>query len=1399
MAVTQRVKESHPTNTKKRKPQGSKPILGSHTDRNVAERLVDHYSLPSENSEIDTQVAWMNDDRIQTVQRQSVARIIGHDFGNIQLQRMAGSVNRKKEEEAQPEIGEQDRKIKPEEEIGDDIAKSDISQPEKPLVQEKEPGVEPLNEPAPPGTAQEVKPTTKETGEETLETQPDKALEAQAKPGGLAETNKEATEAKVSEVPLETPAEQAEGKTTDESLEKESPAAGEGGRGALTATEPTAGEESPAIPPAVENASLPAAGGPGGPLQALADQVNAQREKIEGAVRSGQTQLVLDGFSLKAILSGILLARRLEVDSTFKTRSTELETLRKDQKNKIETQRVAQRQAIEQGYQAKLAGLVQVYNKRFLEMHKSGDLKASGVSHFANRRGAWLSAQTLTNVQRGLQIGENKARSYKDQKRGSELGAMARKVASRWSSNISKMGGEIYLAISKEGNEKATEIRDMASKVANKFANGVLETQKALRKIRDQALAKIDEAAKAAMARVDPVINQAQAALVALKGIIFTNLQRLKMGFQVSIDTAVAKGISALSIAGQTRINDIEQDYTNISGTMAMAESAGQSISPAAIGVVSNQYASAGSAYSGEITRGKTLLRGMLFGSLALVTSQLSTLVSRLEGTLAKLIGGISTGLEDMVQKSGMGKITENAQATMGSVVTKFDTQLGEATNKAGVELDKAVNTSQQSIDQKALQTQAVETQQLGELEKQIDAKVKDMQRSWYARVGLAALAVLAGVGVAAWKLIKGLGQAIAVIALVLVAILAVVGLVFGVLALLVGSATAALVALLVGVVLAAVAAIAAVGVMIYSLVKAAHSIAENFAIAYTDGTLTTFQRGTHAGEAVGDIAANVLPNIPKIGRGLNKGIGASFKWLGSKTGARVTVAASTVATKAKGLYTKSKDILMANKPFEKVASAASKARTFLKREVKLDEKGRPSLAPTPKPPPELAVTLPPEKAPTLRPGETPAVRGQPEGVPEAPELAPTLPPEKAPTLQPGESIPVRGPRGRGAEAPEAATQQPELPHRRTLRGMGPYGAISPPKLVRRFDSVEAALGEYIARTPTKKPYNIASPRSLREQWGVLNEAGRPPAGWIDSNGELWIDGEKVLGWWGGTPPPGGPLHPAPVPISNRPTVPYAESPILNRPGANVPPELVKTLPFQTLKGMGHPGPTLPPGPMPPSTATLPPGGGTQHGLGLGPTLPPGGMPPGTTALPLGGSTQRGLGSGPTLPPGTMAPGAPTAPYPRMTLGPEPPGGGVISSGTDPAWFSPGSHSATWYHASGCAHRSLSKDIPRTETSHRCGHYWWSDSVWVRSRSNLAAWQDDSRHRDPSAWSSEKFASRTGRNFTSPGRTGCSASHCIVGDFRHGRGVAFCRDLDRRYGPRTPVLGQPYQNARALE
>jgi hypothetical protein len=1277
MASTHKVKENQPESTRKSNVQGSKPAFGSHAERSVVDRLADHYLLLAENTLIDSQATRIDSDKIQTAQRLSVAQKIGHLHGNIQLQRMTNS-SKYKDKEIEPEVSEEEN------EYSQAGGKPEIEEPEplKTPRPEPEPRAEPIKEETPAENTPTVKLETDEHGEETLETKPEKALEAKQEPSGLPGPEEKASETKAPETPLESPEEKGEGTNAAQAIEKESSAGAEGGPEAGPSMMPSAGEGGLTIPPATESTPLQAPGvaEPGGQLQALASQVNNQRELIEGAVRDGQSHLILDSMLYKATMAGNLLVRQMEIETSIKTKSAELETLRKDQKIKIENQRIAQRQAVEQGYRTKLAELLQVYSKRFVEMRKAGDIKASAVSHFANRRAAWLNATTLTNVQRGLQIGENKAKSYKDQKRGSEFGSIARKIAARWTSDVSRMGGQIYFIMIKEGNDKANEIRGMALKAASKFAEGVLVAKNALVKTRDQSLGKIDDAAKAALAKVDPLINQAKAALIALKFIIIANLHRMYAGFLVATDIAVGKGISALSIAGQTRIKDLEEDYTNLTGTVAMVQSSGGNIAPESFGAVSSQYASAGSAYKGDITRGSMVLRGMLVGGFALVFSRMMVFKSRMEGSLAKLIAGVSVGLDDLLLRAGITKVAENAQNTMSSVVTKFDAQLGEAVSKSGTELDKAVNTSQQSIDQKAVQTVLVQAQHLGELNKQIDDKVTDMQRSLIKRVGLAILSVLAGVGLAAWKLIKGIGQAILVIALVLVAILAVVGLVFGALALLVGSATAALVALLVGVVLAAVAAIAAVVMMVYSLVKAGQSIGENFATAYADDTLTTFQRGVHAGEAAGDIAANVLPNIPKVGRGINRGIGTSFKWVGSKMGTRVGGLASTIATKAKGLYTKSKDILMANKPFGKVATAASKVRTFLKREVKLDEKGRPYLAPAPKPAPELAATLPPEKAPTLKPGEAPSVREPRGGAAEAPELAPTLPPEKAPTLKPGEIPPVRGGGARPAETPKAPAGGGEggLPRGTTQHGMGPPGpplppgrVPPPPKLVRKFENDEAALAEALRRAREGGAYNIASPTSLREQWGILGEASKPPPAWIDSNGSLWIDGERVLGWWGGTKPPML-LPSGPGPMYTRKTVPYAESPVLNRPGANVPPELVKTLTPETLHGMGSPGPTLPPGSMPAGPTNLPPRGGTQIGLGSGPTLPPGRIPSGTTNLPPGGATQRGLGAGPTLPPGTMPPGTPTAPYTKISLGPEPSGGITIPSARTQTGLGPG-------------------------------------------------------------------------------------------------------------------------------
>jgi hypothetical protein len=888
---------------------------------------------------------------------------------------------------------------------------------------------------------------------------------------------------------------------------------GGGGSGEALATEFRAAggkETAENIPTPVVETGMPIFSGGGTKADLLGDFASHtayQKMKVGDAVEAQQEQLVMDGNATKAKFLAEMGVKLAAAYAAFNNQKDELEQQRKIQKNRIEDERKAHKQQVDQGYQVQFAILSLAFIKRRAEMIKNGDTRAASVRAFAQKSKEKIASSTIAKFSRAIAIGEEKAKFYAPQKRGAEIGDVARKIASNMAGKIMQSGANAINTVAKDGNDKANEISAMASKAASKFTEGLVKSIAVLVVMREKAKREIDKVADLLIKKVDPVIDNSIAAINGLKIPLLTNMSKVAAGFPAKVDLGVIKGKKVLAYAGQQRINDIQDGFMTANNKILGSRGLRGRRLRSLITRLTRMMTSSREASVGEIERGGAALRANQGKGLTETIGKLGEMIGRLQLELTKAFLAVIKGFDAMLQGAGMAKISSLAVGMMALVVINYDQKLVEAIGKANSELDKAVTKTQDGITKKENVTQNAQVSMLLELDKKIDKKARDMQRSWIVR-GFAWLGgFLLNLGISVLKFLGIILGVIIALALIAAAIGAIVGLVFVLLYSLVGAALAGMIALIVGLVLAAVAGLAALAVMVYGIYTLVKTVSNNIITIFTDDSLTAYERGSLTGETTGDVAMTVLPFIPKVRIGatnlLGK-IGAKLripylKGLAPKAGAPAEPA---VAAPAKPSALAPTEPMPAARPGEGLPSPLS----VVEKPPKVPE-GLPSPAevvpakPSALPPTEPMPAVPARPSPYAPTEPMPAVPAKP-----SPALGKTEPP-----LGPSEPVPAVKPGGPG-EIPAPLRGEPTLPPIKPKPPVRqPYAAVPRSPIAKRMNDIPKIrrLRDYFYRTPGKVVLEL-NKIEMHQRWWKLGQKGEPPAAFISSEGYLYVDINKV-------------------------------------------------------------------------------------------------------------------------------------------------------------------------------------------------------------------------------------------------------------------------------------------------
>jgi hypothetical protein len=829
-----------------------------------------------------------------------------------------------------------------------------------------------------------------------------------------------------------------------------------------------------------------------------------QKLKVSDAIKAQQEQLVIEGNANKSKFLAEMGVKLSAAYAVCNTQKEELEQQRKIQKNKIEDEQKARKQEIEQGYHPQFIALLLAYTNRKAEMIKNGDTRAASVRAFAQKSKEKIASSTMEKYSRAIALGEEKAKFYAPQKRGPEIGDVARKIASNMAGKIIQSGRDAINLVVKDGNDKANEISEMASKAASKFSDGMVKSITGLINIRDKAMGEVDKVADLLIKKVDPIIDNSIAAINGIKIPLLANMTKVAAGFPVKVDLAVIKGKQALAFAGQQRIDDIQDGfmaaYNKIHGTRGLKGRRLRSL----ITRLTLMMTSSREESVGEIERGTAVLKANQGKGLIESIGKLGEMIGRLQLELTNAFLAVTKGFNTMLQDAGMAKISSLAISTMASVVANYDAKLVEATGKANSELDKAVARCQDGINKKEIDTQNSQANMLLELNQKIDKKAHDMQLSWIVRGLLGLGGFLYGLGKSVLKILAIMLGVVIALAILAAAIGAIVGLVFVLLYSLVGAALAGMIALIVGLVLAAAVGLAAFAAMAYGIYTLGKTVWQNIVAIFTDDSLTAFERGSMAGETTGDVAMTVLPFIPKVRTGtgnLLSRIGTKLripflKGLAPKVEAGAPAEAASVLPGKPSPYAPT-GRMTAVRPEEGLPAPAEVVR------------GRPS---------PYATT---EKMPAVRPEELPApaevVPAKPSPLPPT-EPMPAVPAKPSPAL--GKTEPPLGPSepapavrsGGPGEIPAPLRGEPTLPPikpRPPLRQ--PYAVVPRSPIAKRMNDIALIkrLREDFYRTPGKVVLELHK-IDMHQRWRALGQEGEPPAAFISSKGYLYVDINKV-------------------------------------------------------------------------------------------------------------------------------------------------------------------------------------------------------------------------------------------------------------------------------------------------
>lgn len=627
-------------------------------------------------------------------------------------------------------------------------------------------------------------------------------------------------------------------------------------------------------------------------LGGLFSTVAALVANIRGSSTAAAAQLAQRRDVVRGHVTQVVVAQRSAIVSAQVQKQQQIVALAESEKSAITAEQCTQQAGLDTQLAAEQVRMQVLFSQHAERLIGVGNQKSAAVRTLAEAYAVRVTAGGAQSAAQALQIGRAKASQYSGGKNADAIASMAVQAAQTTATQIREDMAKLAASLRSDGQQIAAQLQSAAQQAAAAVRGQLGQSRQQLQKSYAEARHNLVQHGQNARTQVDRNRDQAHIRLGQLATQLMSGLERIIPVLSQATEQVVASAQAALHRAGETHartLTEVAQDAARQipgpAGAFAMKQPPGARPNSGRSERITQILSEAAQVSVAQLGQGGTRIAEKLDAGAQAVAGSLAQLGAQAIATLGQVVSGLTQGMGQLRHRAAAGFANLTGEATAGGkqVTSAVEGKLGQASKDAEGKIERQAQDGKQHLTNNATDGGHTQSRYISSLTAQISTRAEELRsQSLLGRIWQGVKDTVVAIGGLLWGALRSIfnfvvGLVVLIAKLVgLLTLLAVaVVMLFVLIAAFLGAEIAAVVALIVLAVGAALIALYAVFEIIKGMILAVVGIVTKLYRAFTNDSLTLFQRATLVGEAVMDAVLLLLPFKAKI-KGILRGTGES-------------------------------------------------------------------------------------------------------------------------------------------------------------------------------------------------------------------------------------------------------------------------------------------------------------------------------------------------------------------------------------------------------------------------------------------------------------------------------------------------------------------------------------------
>lgn len=640
--------------------------------------------------------------------------------------------------------------------------------------------------------------------------------------------------------------------------------------------------------------AVAASDGDTGNLGALAGALETAVAKVLANGEAAASGLAASRGLYVAMVEGSVATQRSAILAEQTQQAQQIDQLAEREKGAIGQEQSAAQAGLDAQQAADLARMQQLFLQHEQQLRVSGDQSRSAVVAQGQTAAQNVSARATQAAAQALRIGQSVGSQYQGSPKAGQIASMAQGAAQQTATQLQQDLGQLAASLRSDAQQIGAKLAEAGQSGASSLQGQLSQSQQALRSSYRSARDGIVTHANNARGQVDRNREQARGQLAQVGRQLVDGLGRVAPAVMARVDQAIQRGQSQLRAAAKQQAQTLRSLAGDASqalfhpGPRRNGDAAGPDPQRMAATAVAQQLiADAASAAVQGTSQGAKNISQRLTEGTGAVGQKLSQLGQQGALLLGQVVDGLRQGLSKLRSEAQNGFRKLTTEAGGARLLSSLASRLTAARVEAEGKIKKEEQAGSQHLHSNEAQGMNAANQYLTNLTTQVGNKAKELNdQSLLGAIWDGIASVATAIGGLLWGVLKSIGNFILSLAKLILKVLELLALliaavlvVFLLVALFLGAEVAGIVALICAAIGILAIALYVAFEIIKGIIMTVIGICQKLYKAFTDESLTLFERFTLIGEALGDVLLLLLPfkaKIKAVLRGSSRGSGVS-------------------------------------------------------------------------------------------------------------------------------------------------------------------------------------------------------------------------------------------------------------------------------------------------------------------------------------------------------------------------------------------------------------------------------------------------------------------------------------------------------------------------------------------